>query len=53
MGLNRDYIGQEYSSPVSVSIGDIAVYSSAIGIKSISNDIITLLRAFPLVTSFR
>ncbi len=39
MGLNRDFIGREYSSAVSISIDDIAVYASAIGIKSIiSND---------------
>ncbi|GJM15376.1 MAG: hypothetical protein DHS20C13_07030 [Thermodesulfobacteriota bacterium] len=39
MGLNRDYIGREYTSSVSIGIDDIAAYSSAIGFKSIrSND---------------
>jgi len=39
MGLNRDYIGQEYTSSVSIGIDNIAVYASAIGVKSIgSND---------------
>ena len=39
MGLNKDYIGREYTSSVSVSIDDIVAYSSAIGIRSIiSND---------------
>ena len=38
MGLNRDFVGREYTSDIAIGKDDITAYASAIGINSIINN---------------